>query len=227
MRYINHNKRAPLPLILMLCLLLLLTALPTSARMSGSAMGKPMARGVRWSGGTVTDTDGIIGNGTRGADAPCEVVKRMTGRATNGIRRATDRVVRGVEDVTQGIGNAVGDMARDIGNGTRDLTDGDGSSDMTQDGIREQGESENGTVTDHTTDGTENGNATDSPADPNNGTNADSGIANDDVAGDGALENGTEESSGGVIGWVIAVLVVLGIVLVVLALLPKKNRDRG
>lgn len=233
MKYINHNKRAPLPLILMLCLLLLLTALPTSARMSGSAMTKPMARGVRWSGGTVTDTDGIIGNGTRGADAPCEVVKRMTGRATSGIRRATDRVVRGVEDVTQGIGNAVGDMARDIGNGARDLTDGDGtgSSDMVQDGIRDKGESENGTVTDHATDdtigGTENGNATDSPADPDNDTNADSGIANDDIAGDGAVENGTEESSSGVIGWVIAVLVVLGIVLVVLALLPKKNRDRG
>jgi glycosyltransferase involved in cell wall biosynthesis len=106
-----------------------------------------------------------------------------------------------------------------------------GVPDMVQDGIRDKGESENGTVTDHATDdtigGTENGNATDSPADPDNDTNADSGIANDDIAGDGAVENGTEESSSGVIGWVIAVLVVLGIVLVVLALLPKKNRDRG
>ena len=66
--------------------------------------------------------------------------------------------------------------------------------------------------------------------DPNG--NADDGIANDDIADNGADRDNAHDLSrepmdtAGILPWIIGALVVLAIVFVVLALLPKKRQSR-
>lgn len=191
MRYTNQNKPAPLPLILMLCALLILTVLPGSAMTSrGTHRSMPMLRDRGCcTGGTVTDTDGIIGNGTSGADAPHALLKRSAGRMHTPGRMA-EHAARGAEDVARGAADATRDMARDAADAVGEVADG--VRDRVQNGAQraEQGQS-------RTKDAARTG----------------------DVAGDA--------QGGSIVGWVVAVLVIVGIVLTVLALLPKRGRGRG
>ena len=188
MRYTNQNKPAPLPLILMLCALLILTVLPGSATtMRGAHRSMPMQRDrICCTGGTVTDTDGIIGNGTSGADAPHALLKRAAGRMSAPGHMA-ERAARGVEDMARGAGDAARDLARGAGDALGEMADG------VRDGAAraDEGQSRTG--------------ATDRTGDVVNET----------------------QTRGSVVGWVVAVLVIVGIVLAVLALLPKRGRGRG
>jgi hypothetical protein len=208
MRYTNENKKAPLPLILLLCLLLTLFSLPASAKMTyGGAKRASEGMADCCTAGTVTDTDGIIGNGTRGADAPYDLLRSAMGRVAK-------NAVRGVGEAAGDIGRAAGDAARDIGRGVgnavEDMTGGNRGN--TTNGVR--GMEGNGDRS-----GMQGRDGSQSEQD-----NADSGITAQDGAG-AETENATTDG-GGVIGWVIALLVILGIALVVLALLPKKKHER-
>lgn len=190
---------------------------------------------LRWQDGRVSDGDGWIGNGSWGADrAPhrhMNVPRRMPGRAASKQSMTLDRIEGARPCAQMGVGvlpdaanrggnqmnensnagragSALGRAADDVRDGVRraadelmphqgkDIAPGD----SVQDGTVDPGHASDGDVTDR-------GETPSTTQAPSEG------------------ETRTEESMGGVLPWVITALVVLAVVLVVLALVPKKKRS--
>ena len=231
----NETRGALLCALLMASVLVFSLILPTSAAALSAAQAEhPSLHRIAFEveDGRVSDHDGIIGNSLRGADARVCAAKRarmahnnrhttdntdrhmsrtkggvrgMLDSAANRVKHAADDVVRGTENAIERAGNVARNAADDAQNA------------LTPDGAPSTGEQN--TPVPHA----------DAPnADtPNNATpnaGAQDGTlsqTNPDVMNEG------ENSAGGVLGWIIAILVVLAIALVVLAVLPKKNRSRG
>ncbi len=244
MNYQNQRKAVLFSAVLMLAVLAASMALPLSVSAASNRMDAaahpPLHRTAAFSidNGKVTDGDGIIGNSLYGADARHPHTKasaksgskHMSGSvagavrgAANGVKRAADDIVDGAEQVVDGIGNA----ARNATNGImgRDTT---GGNDAPLNGDNDMLPGENdATADDHTpadpeaeehlpenTPATDPQNSVD-PTDPVPPTAPD----NDAMRPEG-------ESKRGIIGWVIAILVIIAGALIVLALLPKKQHDR-
>ena len=191
---------------------------------------------LRWQDGRVSDGDGWIGNGSWGADRaphrhPMNAPRRMPDRArsrqsmmpdvVDGAQVCSQTGIGVLPDATQPGGNqmnennnmeragsAIGRAADDVRDGVRRAADElmpDKSKDVApgdavQDGTVDPGHASDGDVTDRG----EAPSTTQAPAE------------GDETA---------EASMGGVLPWVITVLVVLAVVLVILALVPKKKRS--
>lgn len=204
MKYNNERKGAFVTVIVTLSLLLCSLAFPASAAMRARQADSMHPRlrqtlSIDAENGRVSDGDGIIGNSLRGADA---AHPRRAHRKINTLPKRAENAVRGaadaVGDAAKGAADAVGDMARSVTDSVGDMTRGEAGS-------------------------------------------AGDNIARDDVGDPAAPDaqghaltrpdadtNEMQENTGrGVLGWVLAVLVILAIALVVLALLPKKQRDRS
>ncbi len=206
MKYHNERKGALLSIFLTLLLLVCSLALPVSATMRAASEEQMHPRlrqtlSIHVENGKVTDSDGIIGNSLRGADAAHprrahHSMRSFAGDTKNAIGNAANDVKNAVGDVARGVENAAGNAMRGA-EGTTDRTRSE------------------------------------------NGNQGDNGIAGDDVAdaparnpNDHSLSQQNEgsdsaEDGRSVIGWVVAILIILAIALIVLALLPKKNRERG
>lgn len=186
---------------------------------SAGAAGRPMADSHR-SGhesmdmnenrGIVTDDDGFIGNGRSGADA------HYPDTDMNGIMPRTNEdgaPDSGSDgDVADGDHTGDGILGGDSDNG---LLDGNINGDTTGNGAVDGSDgTPNGSIENPTTGGTTGGTT--------NGAGTGSG-------GTGSTNNGatdkTDEQATGVMGWVIAILVIVGVVLVALAFMPKKNNS--
>ncbi len=103
--------------------------------------------------------------------------------------------------MAQGAKNTVGEAARGAKN----------AADTVVDGVEN--------AADRMIGGAENGNAR---ADSATGRASESNAGNQS----GSMTNQDNGNVGSVIGWIVTVLIVLGIVLIVLTMLPKKNRNR-
>jgi hypothetical protein len=208
MNYYHQRRAALLTAIISLCILLTSIVLPLSASALAAAdarqhhphLHKPLA--FEAEDGKVTDNDGIIGNSLHGADAGARA-HDAGNKLRDGIQRAAD----GAADAAGDVANGVKGAADDIMDGIRGAADRAGDAMRgAEDGVRSQGESDGGNVTDQSNRGT---------------TQHDDRLNQNDGAMTQDGDNGSN-----VIGWVIAVLIILAIALVVLALLPKKQRDR-
>ena len=191
----------------MLCLLLLaLTPAASAARMSGAQ--KAMRR-MRWmprvENGIVTDGDGIIGNSATGADHARHARRPRPAHKMTGADIPPDPII---PELPQN-GGTGGLPESGAGNNVNRLPDG---TDMLP------------------------GDAND----PMNGMLPDASqgdVANDPdghIAGDGENRpNGTSDATDktddtaakGVLPWIIGIIVLLGIVLIVLSLMPKRRNS--
>ena len=199
--------------------LLLLSLTPSVAAMNTARTMRREAKSFRQSmsieDGIVTDDDGIIGNSARGADhAPrahhsahrphrARLPLRMRPMAMESdggdpMHLFPDQLPDPVgRDITDQGGSVVGDIVGDAQNGN---TNGNG--DEQGNGQMSAPNAQNGDVSsnDDATIG-DNGQA----------------VPQDHTADDG--------NSSGVLAWVIAMIALLAVVLVVLALIPKKSRS--
>ena len=201
----NQRKTLLFSALLMLAALTMSLAMPLTASAATNRMD-PMPhahhRTVAFhaNNGKVTDSDGIIGNSLYGADARHPYVGQMPARS-NG-----KHVRRGIMGTADQAADGAKRATEGIINGAEEALDGIGNAARS--------------VTDGLTEGLTGQNAPggDTVNDPN-------GEATNRATEDGAMR---AESQGnrGVIGWVVAILVVITGALVVLALLPKKQHDR-
>lgn len=231
----NETKGALLCALLMVSVLVFSLILPASAAALSAAQAEhPSLHRIAFEteDGRVSDHDGIIGNSLRGADARVCAAKRarmahknrhttattdhsashnkggvrgMLNNAANRVKHAADDVVRGTENAIERAGNAARNAADDVQDA------------LTPDGEPATGEQNTPIPHGDAPDADNPNSAMPSP-------NAQDGTLSQS---DPNAMTESENGSGGVIGWVIAILVVLAIALVVLAVLPKKNRSRG
>jgi len=254
MKYHNQHNAVLFSALLMLAALAVSLVLPLSASAATGGMDRnvhpPLHRTVAFhaDNGKVTDGDGIIGNSLYGADArhphahskmtPAKRgARHMAGavagavdRAAGGVKRVTNGVLNGAEQALDGIGNAARNAAQGITgrniDGTNDTTAENNDGTVTEDNngtATENGGAMNDNNAPATDDQTpvDPGTEENLPGDPvNPGTPEAATTPNDD-----AMEPEANEGRG-VIGWVIAILVIIAGALVVLALLPKKQHDR-
>lgn len=188
--------------------------------------------GIRMEDGMVTDDDGIIGNGTRGADRAPSSHRRHHARPTSGNTAEADVVTLGGGMLPERDGAQPRDGALDRAIG--DLSGGmlgDPSTPMRGRTLPDEGTNDNdvagngGIANDDIADGnTENGNGGDMVED---GTiedgHAEDGVVDDSGEGKGETEDGNS-SARSILPWIIGILVVLAAVLVALALMPRRRR---
>lgn len=208
-------------------LLLLLT--PTASALSriedGEESGCATAM-MQHEDGRVTDEDGRIGNGTRGADRAPSSHRRHHARPTSGDTAEADVVTLGGGMLPERDGAQPRDGALDRAIG--DLSGGmlgDPSTPMRGRTLPDEGTNDNGIANDDIADGnTENGNGGDMVED---GTiedgHAEDGVVDDSGEGKGETEDGNS-SARSILPWIIGILVVLAAVLVALALMPRRRR---
>ena len=211
MNYNNQRRAVFFSVTLMLAALAISFALPLTASAATNRMEnmpRPHHRTVAFyaENGKVTDSDGIIGNSLYGADARHPHLGKMPARNSGkhvrrGMMGAADQAADGVKRATDGIINGAEQVIDGIGDAARGVTDG-----LTE-----------GMTGRSTTDGANNGTAAN---EMDNNTSTDTPAPADN----GMLPE--TQGNRGVIGWVIAILVVIAGALVVLALLPKKQHDR-
>lgn len=226
-------SHSALTLLIMLSVLFLtlcpsVAAIPTrdgARHVDRTTAARHVRVGIRMENGVVTDDDGIIGNGTRGADRAPSSHRRHHTRPTSGNTAETAVVTSpdGMLPERDGTQPRDGALGRAIG----DLTDGmqgDPSAPMRGRTLPDEG-TDNGIANDDIADGnTEGDNGDDMVED---GTiedgHADNGVVDDNGADEGVTEDGNS-SARSILPWVIGILVVLAAVLVVLALMPRRRR---
>ena len=198
----NQRKTLLFSALLMLAALAMSLALPLTASAATNridSMPRPRHHAVAFhvGNGKVTDSDGIIGNSLYGADARHPHSGKMPARSSG--KHTRSGMMGAVDQVADGAKRATDGVIR----GAEQVIDGigDAARDVTE-GLTDQSAPDS-TINDTTT------------VEPNDRT----------ATEDNAMRAESQDNRG-VIGWVVAILVVITGALVVLALLPKKQHDR-
>ncbi len=200
----------------------------------------PARESMKIENGIVTDDDGIIGNSATGADhsprphrthrmhrphrmrlTAAENENGVPNQAPNDLPKGTPTNTANTVPNSDPMNIAPDQLPNPVG---RDITDDNatGDSGIVGDIV--------GDVTDGTLGGTNgNGIGGDQTGTPNtqDGDVSDNHDATIDDNGQGSTEDHTADdgNSSGVLPWIIAIIVLLAVVLVILALIPKKNKS--
>ena len=189
----------------MLCLLLLaLTPAACAARVHGAP--KAMHR-MRWmprvENGIVTDGDGIIGNGARGADHARHARRPRPAHMMTGSDVPPDPTL---PELPQN-GGTGSPSDNGVNGNMNDLPDGMGA------------------TPDHAGDPID-GQALNDGDRGNTANDTDGNLANDTASGgEGGADVTDGAAANGVLPWIIGIIVLLAVVLIVLSLMPKRKRN--